>query len=121
MVLKLENFDLRDELTEMVNKDIHREPKWEKVLNKGGQRRFPDTLARERDKISPSFISKNRFSALDYDSGNEMTLRTSSKIIQNRQNTQQKFQSTTTNLGNYGRAKSRSVKDTALTRGYERM
>ena len=58
---------------------------------------------------------------MDYDSDNEMNLRNSSKIVQNREKTQQKLQSTTTNLGNYGGAKLRSVKDTALTRDYEHM
>ena len=118
MALRLENFDLRDELIERMNKDVHKEPKWEKVPKKGGQWRFPDILARERGQISSSFVSKND---LDYDSGNEMNLRNSSKIVQNREKTQQKLQSTTTNLGNYGGAKLRSVKDTALTRDYEHM
>ena len=91
----------------MVNKDVHKVPKWEKVPNKRGQRKFPYILAREGDQIFSSFLSKNHFSALYYDSGNEMALRNINKIIQNREKTQQKFQSTTTNLGNYGGAKSR--------------
>ena len=51
MALRLENFDLRDELIERMNKDVHKEPKWEKVPKKGGQWRFPDILGKRKIKF----------------------------------------------------------------------
>ena len=69
----------------MVNIDGHRAPKWDKVPNKGGRSRISRHLARERYPISSSFVCKSRFAAFDFDSGNDMTLGNSSKIIQNRE------------------------------------
>ena len=109
MALKLENFDLK---SEMLNKSPRKEPKLDEVPEKGGQWRFPTTIARTRDQISASFVSRNRFSLLDCDSRKEMNSNIQSKGFQNREKTQQKSQLTTTNLGNHGGARSRSENDT---------
>ena len=61
MALKLGNFDLRDELIEMVNKNVHKFPNWEKVPKKGVQRKFPDILARESNQPSSSLCCQKSF------------------------------------------------------------
>ena len=83
------------------------------------QPRLPNILAKDRDHISASFVSKNRFAALDYDSCNEVNLSNRSKVFQNHEKARQKFQLRTTALGNYGGAKSCSENDVALLRDDE--